>query len=431
MKRLSALLFLLMILLSAASAQQLELNIQSCIELALENNPDLKTAGINLRTAEREMNSSWNNFLPSISAGAGISASTPVFSDSINFRLGFSGSLSLSLSLNPGIRNTIESIRLSYDSQEITLQAAEKQLKSSIEKEFYYLITSKSNLEIVTANMELAKKNYEQAQTNYSYGRSSELAVLQAQVNAANLEPQYKQAIAAYNSRLNDFRLVLGLKPDAKITLDGSLETKKVNFDAEKLAEIYIDNRSDIISLRKNLEILNNNKTLASFSNYSPTVRLSGGYSATGSQSWSDSFSVGINLSVPIDNYIPGSSASVSMAEIDDRIEKAEISLEQAINEAKNEIYNLSAQLDTAAANMELSEINITLAKKSYEMSEQSFARGSVQRLDVEDAQQSYLEAKQQYLSSQYNYLTGLIALRDALGLESLDELYSTGEANE
>ena len=46
-----------------------------------------------------------------------------------------------------------------------------------------------------------------------------------------------------------------------------------------------------------------------------------------------------------------------------------------------------------------------------------------LERLEVEDAQQSLLTANQQFIDSNYRYIAGLIDLRHAFGVGDLDEL--------
>ncbi len=424
MKRLFMAYLLFLAVVSSLQAEPLELKLENCIELALENNPDFKISGISLETAKRNNSNSWNNFLPQLSAGAGVSGDTVLFSGQPDWSWGINGSLSLNLSLNPGIAYTIKSIKLAYEKEQISFETARRQLISNVEKEFYYLITSESNLEIVKANMELAQKNYQQALSNYNFGMASELSVLQAEVNAANLEPAYKQTVATHDSRIKEFLLVIGIDPETEIELNGTLETDLMDFDSEKLISLYLSNRRDIIALGKELEILNNSRSLSAAKSRAPSLSLSSGWTVNNSQPWQDRLSAGLSLSIPIDDFIPGSSTSNSLAAIDDQITQAEINLGKTISQARTEIINLIKQLDTSASNMKLSAMNISLAEKSYEMTEESFAHGTTKRLDVEDAQQAFLSAKYQYLSSQYEYLTGLIELRDALGMNTMEELF-------
>ena len=431
MKKVLLIFLLFTIALLPAAAESRVLDLESCIELALENNPDFRISAISLKAAERNSSAGWNNFLPGISAGGGISGSSPLFTDQPAFSWSINGSFSLSLSLNPGIAQNLAAIRLEYEKENISYESARKQLISSVENEFYYLITGKSNLEIIKSNLELAQKNYEQAQSNYNYGMTSELSVLQAEVSAANLEPAYKQALAAYAARIKEFALILGISPDSELILNGTLDAEPVTFNAQMLAAKFLSNRDDIAALEKEIEILKNNRKLTSSNRRLPSLNLSTGYSVSGFKQWSDRFTAGLSVNIPIDDLIPGSSTSLSLSGLDDQIAQAEIRLAKTFNEAETEIINLVMQLETYASNMKLSEMNIKLAEKSYLMSEESYTHGTIKRLDVEDAQQAYLSAKNQHLSSQYEYLSALIKLRDALGLENLNELYLTGVKSE
>ena len=408
------------------------LDRDTSIELALENNRDFKISGISLETAAREKRTAWNEFLPDISASAGLYGETPLLdSQPKETAWTFNGSLDISLSLNAGLAYSIDGIRLAYESESITYESARQNLIAAVEKEFYYLIASEASMAIDKADLDLANRRYEQTRRNFENGLESELTMLQAQVSAKNLEPTYLQTVASFNSRVREFLIVLGLDPETEVDLEGSLDTFVMSFDDADLIERYISERPDIRGLKKNLEILANTRNITASGSRTPTLTLSSDWGTTVLQTfnqsswenWTDGLSVGLTLKIPLDDLIPGSSTSVAIKELDDQVSAAGISLAQAVDEARTEIINLVDQLDTSAVSMELSELNVELAKTSYEMSEVSYASGTMERLDVEDAQQSYLEARHQYLLSQYEYLSGLIDLRSALGLDSLEEL--------
>lgn len=412
----------------SVSAEPVVLDLETCLELAVEQSPDLMISGISLEAAEREKENSWNNFLPNISAGINASGSSPIVSDSFSLNLGAGASLNATLSLNPGISHQIESLKLACQSEQISYQTAERELLSAVEKEFYYLITSQASLDIAKANWELAVKNYEQAVSSHSYGRASELTVLQAKITAANLEPAYKESVATHKAEIRSFLIVLGMDPDTEIELGGELEADIVDFDIEQLISL-LSGRLDLQAMQLNLETIKNNKVQTSVSSKLPTLSLSGGWSLDLSQEINDSASLALSLTLPIDDYFSGSSTSLTLAAFDDQIRQAEIQIDDAYTEAQTEIINLVNQLNTASDNLGISALNIELAKKTYEMSEESYTRGLIERLEVDDAQQSFLSAKYQYLSNQYTYLIGLINLRDALGLETIEDLYSKGVA--
>jgi outer membrane protein TolC len=406
-------------------AESLVLNLDTCRRMALENNPDLRVSALDLSMARRERESSWNMFFPGITAGAGIAEAGTLLTDVYDPSLTLSGSLSMSLSLNGGLAASVKAIRLAAEKEEISYRTAQRSLLSAVETEFYYLITSASNLDIVKADMELSRKSYEQAKSNYENGMASELSLLQARVNASNQEPKYKQAQAAHEARLNEFLLTIGLEPGSRVTLEGSLETQILPLDGKELAGRFLPARLDIQSMMKDREILENKKKQTALSGRVPSVGLSAGWSSSkkGEADWSDRLSLGVDFRLSLNNYIPGSSVSVTLQALDDQISQTDIRLHKAYGEAETEIINLVNQLNTAADNIRISSLNIDLAEESFSLTRESFSRGLSQPLEVDDAQQALFSARQQYLSSQFDYLSGLIKLRDALGLESLDEL--------
>lgn len=420
------------LLAAAAGAAPLNLNREGAVELALENNPDFRISEISLEAAEREDRNAWNNFLPKISASAGLSGGSSLL-DSADKSLAwsFNGAVNLSMPINAGLGYTIKGLQLAYEGEELSYEAARLTLIGEVEKEFYYLVASETNISIQEANLSLAQERYKQTRTRYDQGLASELSVLQAEVTAANLEPSYLQAISDYQARVREFLIVLGLDPETEISLEGSLNLPETAFDTEELIRLYLDTRQDIQSSRLALESAQNAKNFTVAETRTPTLNLSAGWNTTvgdpfnsgawNYNTWTDGASLGLNLNIPLDGYIPGSSDAMTIQSKKDDVMESSISLAKVIAEARTEIINLVARLETSAASVDLSTLNVDLARKSYEMSEESYSRGILQRLDVEDAQQAYLEANQQFLVSQYEYLSSLIDLRYALGLESLE----------
>ena len=432
MKKINLLILIVVSVTAAGWSTPMILDRDTSIELALENNRDFKISGISLKTAAREKRTAWNEFLPDISASTGLYGETPLLdSRPKDTAWTFNGSLDISLSLNASLAYSIDGIRLAYESEKITYESARQNLIAAVENEFFYLIASEASMAIDKANLDLANKRYEQTRSNFENGLESELTMLQSRVSAKNLEPTYLQSVASFNSRVREFLIVLGLDTETEVDLEGSLDALVMSFDDKDLIERYISVRPDIQGLKKNLEILANTRRITASGYRTPTLTLSSDWDTTvlhtfnqsSWENWTDGLSFGLTLTIPLDDLIPGSSTSVAIKELDDQFSAAGISLAQAVDEARTEIINLVDQLETSAVSMELSALNVELAKTSYEMSEESYASGTMERLDVEDAQQSYLEARQQHLLSQYEYLSGLIDLRSALGLDSLEEL--------
>ena len=58
-----------------------------------------------------------------------------------------------------------------------------------------------------------------------------------------------------------------------------------------------------------------------------------------------------------------------------------------------------------------LSELNIEMAEKSYELAYESFQAGIVDQLELETVRKALLSARQRNLESRYGYKVGVINL--------------------
>jgi outer membrane protein TolC len=441
MKRYAVMTMIALVGSLSVAAQTLILDRDAAVDLALENNRSLQLASIDLQGAARGADTAWNQLLPGLSASAGLTRNDRLLSDPMmpgQEGGSFSGSLDANIALQPGLVYSIRQTQLEFKAQEISYDQARRELVAQVESEFYYLVAARSDIEIQRVSLANARERYEQTRTDFERGRTSELSMLQAQVNAANQEPAYLSTVNSYNRRLHTFLMVLGVDPFTDVVLEGDLSVDRVSVDARELSDRYVQNRSDVRAQAATQEQLRNQKKLSAVSGRTPTLTLSAGWSTNvtdpfertswENEVWSDTATLSARLSIPLDGFIPGSTATVAIADAEDRINQGEIQLLETTDAARTEIINLVEQLDTAWANIELAHLNIELSRTAYEMSEEAYRRGTMALLDVADSEQEYLSAQQTYIKNQYEYLSGLIDLRLALGLDELPETGATDE---
>ncbi|MBF9017508.1 MULTISPECIES: TolC family protein [unclassified Oceanispirochaeta] len=440
-KRLTA-MGLLILFTAALSAQEIvNLNVEDSVKSALEQNKNFQITGLQTESSQKSYDNRWNSLIPGISASTGLAYRDTAISNLTNSSvidsgspLTFNAGLSLSLPLNTGLIYKMEQTRIDFESSRISYETAQKQLIRDVEKEFYYLLAIRTNLDIMEKNQELAEKRYRQTLENYKNGFASELRVLQAQVSAADYKPELSQSRSDYDTRQRSFLILLGMDPESSVELTGNLEQAAVRLDSSELINRYIGSRQDIQAQQNKIESMENSRKSTRASGFSPNLTLSGGWSTSVNDpflndgwlpdTWSDTANLGLSLRIPLDGYIPGSAQKTAVSQTQDRIDQAKISLSAMMDSARTEILNLTQNLMTSQEKIELAGLNVILAQKSYEMTEESYNQGVMERLEVEDAQQSYLSAIQQKLSSQYQYLSGLIDLKYALNLDSIEEIF-------
>jgi len=234
--------------------------------------------------------------------------------------------------------------------------------------------------------------------------------------------------------------LILGIDRGQEVLINGSLDTDTYIFDADNLINNYLAKSLSLKSMNKNLEVLENAKTMTTQYAYTPTLAL--GYSLTPMQfnpwaedypmetdSWNfqddDGIGMGvftIGLQFSLDNYIPGSKKNVEIKNMNDQIRQLSLTIRESSLQAEVEILNTLAKLENSIEQLKANKLNVDLARKAYEMTNEAYQLGTKELLDVESAQNDLLSAEAKVLGEQFTYLSGILNLEYTLNT-SIEEL--------
>ena len=441
MKRLLPFLTAILIWHSGLTAETLTLTVDRAAELAVANNLNLQVNAITTGTKERDRDSAWNVFIPSINGSLDLGHSRTLLSDpepnifysyepEWNLTAGLSLNLPLNIAASTGIRQTI----IDYETSLLNYEGAAKQLNRDVRKLFYNLLATEANIELKKFNIEVADKRYLQARENYSNGLISELEMLQAQVSAANEKPALNSLQTQYKNSMMSFKMLLGLPLSDTVELSGNLnDLIYYKLETDELIDSYTAGRLDIQQINKQIESLENTRELQNQYNRTPTLSL---YSTWGTSvdapfegdnwsegAWADNLSMGVQLAIPLDGYIPNSSADVDLKTMEDSIKALRIQKEALYDAAAMEITNLVMTLKNSMNTIETYALNEDLAEKSFILTSEAYDLGTRELLDVETAQESYLSASLNILREKIIYITNLLDLQYAINADDLSEV--------
>jgi len=421
----------LMCLLGFPALHAKALSLDEALTLAYRNNLSLQTTMVDLKGAQRNVDTSWNIFLPKVNATLSHSGGTGPFISSSEVTTRTSLGLSINLMLNPSMKEQMEAAKLEYSVQSVTLSQARALLKRDVTKSFYYLLMEKENLLFQQANIDLAKKQYEEVKTKYDNAFASELELLSAQLSFEALKPSYTQTKNSYESAQLSFKVLLGLALDEDLEVEGQVPSAGFSLDLAQL-KAFLGQNYSLTLMDLNLASLENSKKLQSKAALMPTLSLGSSYGVsystpvqinplTGSamDQWSDATQYSISVSIPLDGYVTGSQTQVSLAKMQDAIDKLLITrtqtkkqLEQALIARLNNIAAITEQFEVA-------QFNLTLTEKVFAMTMAQYEGGYKGSLDVEKIQGDLLKAQQNILGLQYQYVTALVDLMYDLNIDT------------
>jgi outer membrane protein TolC len=409
-------------------AEPLVLTENLSVEMALEQNKALKASLLDLEKSEDQKNHSWNVLLPDFSLNGSVSGDDSVLNGSSldSEDLTLSGYFESSVSLNPSARYYMKFDKASYESQCILYQIDEQELKVEVKKAFYYLIAYKESFDLEAKNLDLAKKRWLQTKNNFQNGLASELEVLEAQSSYENMKPSYTEIKTTYKTKLMSFKSLLGIGLEQEISIDGELSPEIIELDSNQLLKNFLLKRLDVQNALKSIQTEEALLAIEKFDDRAPELSLTLDWTNSASDmnnlNWADDASISASISIPLNGFIPGSEESVAISDAEKSVEQAKLNYADVVDNAEQEIRTLIMDLDGSREKIEITQANVEISQKTYEMTEDAYNKGTKEILDLDDAQNTLFSAKQDLLQSKYDYLSGLLDLEYALNT-STDEI--------
>jgi outer membrane protein TolC len=416
------------------------LSLEDAVKQGLENSLNLKKSLIDLSSAEYSAKRLWAEVFPSISGNASISyGSNPLTGYSSNLLTGDGFELSkeglstragagITFAFNAGIPYTMKNIKLAYQTRLLNYEDARNQLEIQITKNFYSLIADRDNLASLEYILQLAQRQYEKDQVSFRNGLIGEMVLMQSRLGLENARYNLSAARSVYTNHMVDFFSQLGIAPDADTKLEGKIEIKKIEVNAEKLISENLPRRPDIISKRQEIERLENAKKQLNASGKAPSLSLSADwegrnfYSFTETTSpFTDSLGGTARITIPIDPWIPGTSKSQSVHAAKLAVDKARLDLQSAEDAAVTQIRSLAANLRSSWDNIEIARLSLTFAERGYNLTEQGFRNGTVESLKLGDARNNLINARQRLLQTELSYLNMILDISAALNISWKD----------
>jgi outer membrane protein TolC len=418
-----------------------QLTIDEAITLALANNGQLKAAAIDQAIRQRAVDTAWSVLVPTVQVSGTVArvntysnplagfpgmppAPDPVEADHWSAMGNVSASLNFNLAIFEGFRAT----KLQQEAGLISLEQTRAQTRQNVSKAFYGLLLQQQSLALARGKLRNAEERLVQVRTNHRNGLVSELSLLQAELNVETQRPQIMEAELNLTQQKSMLAFLLGLPVDQPLDLVGAIEPVIAQHDAEALLATHLDARLDLELLRTNIAAMQSQASATALQIYTPSLALSQSWIPRtikidsdwlSSDSWRDGGNFNATIVFNLSNLLPFSSAQKGYADLRDNIAKLELSLAQARTHAQMEVRNMVRRLDKIASSLRAMELNVKTAERAFQLSEQGYRVGSVEYLDLKDAENMLMQARLGVLSERFNYLSTLIDLETALNIRS------------
>ncbi|MGN0230354.1 MAG: TolC family protein [Muribaculaceae bacterium] len=429
----SALAFAAFASAQTASTDTLSLSVDQCVAIALDENPTIKIADMEITRVDYSKRETIGQLFPNISFSAAYSRTLAKQTMYMN-----NGGETMAIKMgrdnthNAGFNATLpivsvalwKSIKLSDNQILQNIEAARTSrisLINQVKNAYYALLLAYDSYAVLLENHATAKVNAEIYEKKFRNGTASEFDVLRSSVAVKNIEPSIIEAENSIRSLELQLKVLMGMDVAQGIKPSASLSDYKSSMYADVMnLNTDLSMNSDLRKLDLQTDYLKKAVDVQKAGWY-PTISASIGYNwysmSDGSPfknfNWSPNSSVGISLSWTLFNgaqrYYKQKQAELSYKEMAWQRDNLNRTLEMQRQIQLDNIQKNVKQIETCTASVEQ-------AVKANQIQEKSFKIGASTYLDLRDSEDALMSSKLAYYQAIYNFLVAKSDLELLLG---------------
>lgn len=421
-KYMQAALCVLLASVFAASAEEMEppaaaqvLALADAVNLALENNLDIRRSENSVGLLKTKDKYSWNSVSPSINLNGS-------FAD--NFEAGttsFSLSGSLGISLSPNLYASIRGARLNYEQGLISYGQTVRTVELNVRKAFYGLLYEQENIALQKRSLATSEAQYRQNQEKFRRGQIPELDVMTSRVSYEQKKPAVEAAETAFLNDLASFKQIIGMNQQTDVSLSGSLDDV---LNVRKIELPPADKPAPNVQLaEKSVEIAQNGLLSSRFGSYAPSLSLGYQYGKTYGNSmsadydWATVNSLSVGVQIPLDGWLPWSAGAVYVASAKTNVADAQLQLENAMETTAVQTESCMRKITQAISQVDSLRSTVELAERTYSMTETAYNYGKTDLMGLLNASDSVLSASVSLKQQAYTLVSAILDLESLLGV--------------
>jgi len=301
------------------------------------------------------------------------------------------------------------------------VEVTQQNIKVNVYKVYYQLVVSRTQMQQIDANIERASKLLHDTKELYKNGFAEKLDVDRGTVQLANLETQKLTTQRNIDNGYLGLKLLMGMPINDSLVLTEQITEEKIK-DGIPLEKSY--QYSD----RKEFQLLESTNKLNEFNvkryknTYLPTANLNSQFAKQAyrnqfnflnSGDWFNSWYVGFSVNIPIfDGFAKASNvqkAKLQLQQTQNLMENLKLSIDNDVEQSKNEYTTAITTLESQRKNMELAE-------QVYEQSKKKYEAGIGGTTDITTAQTDLISAQTNFIRALYDAVLAKIDFARAVG---------------
>ncbi len=409
-----------------ALAQELKLDLETVIQIAQKNNPQIEIAAQQVHQGRGLLTQAQSGYLPHLSIGAGVGRQyidnlKPDDEDTV-------ATASINASqLIYDFGNTGGAIAAGRSNLEATtenFEQVQKDIVFAVKKDFYAVLARERLIDVEKEAVANYKHQLYRARKYFAAGIRTKIDITNANLNLSDARLALLQARS--NLKIARVRLeqVLGSKPNRGsyklVNNEGALpelaaSKPPMSDSVELLLETAFSSRSDMKAVDSLIKAAEAEIRRAK-SGYFPALNAQASYDEydTDLSSISDQWFFGVNLTWEIFSGFQTQGETVAARarfdEISAVLKELELAITQEVTDSWLRGVEYRDSVDIADETMQLAAENFILADKRYKA-------GLNDMIEYNDAQLSLTRSQSNLVTAYYDYLTALARIENSVGV--------------
>lgn len=336
----------------------------------------------------------------------------------------WSGGVNVSLPIVvPSLWKNIQMSKVDLEYTVEQSRASKIDLSNQVKKSFYNNLLAKESYNVFKETYRTDSVNLENIKQKYNQGIVAEYDVITADVRLKSIIPNILQAENAMKIAELQLKMLMGIDADQQIVISGSLlDYEETMFNAIVAADENLASNSDLRQFdlqtdmaKKGLEIQKMQllPTLTSTFNY--MYMSQNNDFKMGNYRWDPYSVVGITLAIPIFNggqrHNSIKQSEIQLFQLKEQRKDIERGLKLSV---KNNLEMMNKSIEQVVA----TESSVEQAKKGYEITQKRYDTGMGTIVDVNAAALAVTSAELQYRNAIYDYLAAKADLEKTLGYD-------------
>lgn len=444
MIRLLSMIVVSALLVAPMAAAEEVLDLERAIDLALQNNPFLKSIEERRTQVEAGVREAWADVYPQVAFRGGWNRSrNPSLLNSADFEdlielfpdyspqqqdlynLGFD--MSQPIYHAGKIGAGIKLAKLVVEITDAQIAAAQLDAGLIASEAYFRVLESREGLATIEIQRQARQESLAVVQARYDLGDATELEMLQAKAALAELDPIIDRARGAVRVAIIDLKAVLNLDADPIVQeLEDPLPAMP---EKDRTLLFALDTRPEFDDLELQLDAYDKQKRIVK-ADQLPQIDLNGlyGHTVRLPENWNDSLYADWAVAIGLRwEFFNGGRVKAQVAGLESEKQQVAWQLEALFNQVEQEVEAAITEYSAALSQWETAEISALAAREASRVARESYEEGVALQTDWLTAQEREITAEVVRVQSYYGARTSVARLARAVGLQADEAWRFTG----